>query len=229
MSEYSQTFVRLARTMANALTAFADDMEVQALYSTATGEEAEVEVPVGRGQRQQAILGLEALAGEEGLKTADIASAIDYEATNTHGTLQALDRAGLVELVPNASPQRWRLAPRYRTTSSVFGRIASRLRDGEWTTYGDISIAVRGDVKAARGVGQAAAKLSDFPRPAQILMEGGRINPQWRDAEGRGPEECRKRLEQVGVRFADDGHADPAQRVTWDVLRQRDQEEPVAE
>lgn len=229
MSEYSHAFVRLARTMANALTAFADDMEVQALYSNATGEETEVEVPVGRGQRQQAILGLEALAGEEGLKTADIASAINYEATNTHGTLQALDRAGLVELVPNASPQRWRLAPRYRTTSSVFARIASRLRDGEWTTYGDISIAVRGDVKAARGVGQAAAKLRDFPRPAQILMEGGRINPQWRDADGRGPEECHKRLEQVGVRFVDDEHADPLQRVTWDVLRERDQEEPVAE
>jgi alkylated DNA nucleotide flippase Atl1 len=92
------------------------------------------------------------------------------------------------------------MAPPYRTTSAVFMRMASRVRPSEWTTYGDISIAVRGDTKAARGVGQAAAALAAFPHPERVLMEGGRINPKWRDSEGRGPDSCRQLLEKQGVR-----------------------------
>jgi alkylated DNA nucleotide flippase Atl1 len=45
-------------------------------------------------------------------------------------------------------------------------RMASRVRQGEWTTYGDISIAVRGDTKAARGVGRAAAALRSSRTPS---------------------------------------------------------------
>jgi hypothetical protein len=59
-------------------------------------------------------------------------------------------------------------------------------------------------------------------------MEGGRINPKWRDSEGCGPDHCRQLLEQQGVRFNDD-IADPSQRVTWDELRRRDESEPVSE
>jgi alkylated DNA nucleotide flippase Atl1 len=106
-------------------------------------------------------------------------------------------------------------------------RMASRLRDGEWTTYGDISIAVRGDTKAARGVGRAAATITDFPNAEKILMERGEINPNWHDGEGRGPERCRQLLEDQEVRFAADGRADESQRVAWDELRRRDEVEPV--
>jgi alkylated DNA nucleotide flippase Atl1 len=107
-------------------------------------------------------------------------------------------------------------------------RMASRVREGEWTTYGDISIAVRGDTKAARGVGQAAAALDAFPNPERVLNDGGRINPKWRDSEGRGPEYCRQLLEDQGVRF-DGDVADQRQRVTCDELRRRDESEPVTE
>jgi alkylated DNA nucleotide flippase Atl1 len=141
---------------------------------------------------------------------------------------QALGRAGLVEMIPGVSPQRWRLGRRYRTTGTVFMRMVSRVREGEWTTYGDISIAVRGDTKAARGVGRAAAALKQFLHPERVLMEGGIVNPNWHDSEGCGPDYCQQLLKEQGVRFID-GHADPSQRVTWDEFRRRDETEPVAE
>jgi hypothetical protein len=59
-------------------------------------------------------------------------------------------------------------------------------------------------------------------------MEGGVVNPNWHDSEGRGPDYCEQLLREQGVRFVD-GHADPSQRITWDELRQRDEAEPVPE
>jgi alkylated DNA nucleotide flippase Atl1 len=184
-------------------------------------------MPVGRGQRQQQILEIPGLATEGGLKTSDVANGIDYEVPNTHSTLQALERNGLVEMVPGSTPQKWRLAPRYRNTAPVFKRLASRVKKGEWTTYGDISIAVRGDMKAAQGVGRAAAKIADFPHPERVLMSGGRISPSWEDEEGRGPDYCRQLLLEQGVEFDEDGQASNSQRVTWDELLRRDESEPV--
>jgi alkylated DNA nucleotide flippase Atl1 len=187
-----------------------------------------VELPQGRGQRQQQILELPQLADETGLKTADIAALINYEVPNTHSTLQALERAGLVELVPRETPQRWRLASRYRTTTAVFKRVASRIREGEWASYGDISIAVRGDTAAARGVGRAAATDSSFPHPERILMDDGTVNTRWHDHNGRGPDHCRQLLERQGITFVD-GRAGSSQRVSWAVLAERDRTEPVQE
>ncbi|MDP9435985.1 MAG: helix-turn-helix domain-containing protein [Actinomycetota bacterium] len=227
MSEPTLALARFARVTGNALLTLAADLETSSAVPDLAVEE--VEIPVGRGQRQQQILEVAGLAAEEGLKTSDVASAISYEVPNTYSTLQALERAGMVELVPGVTPQRWRLAPRYRTTSTVFKRVASRLRPGEWTTYGDISIAVRGDVKAARGVGRAAATMPDFPNAKQVLMEGGLINPRWHDEQGRGPDYCRQQLEQQGITFSPDGRADETRRVPYDELRRRDETEPVAE
>lgn len=227
MSTQTLAVTTLARTLAKALTTFADDLETAtaAVPDAAAIEEVAV-IPEGRGQRQRQILELPGLAGEGGMKTADIAGAIGYEVPNTHSTLQALERNGLVELVPGVSPQTWRLAQRYRTNAPVFKRLASRVKKGEWTTYGDISIAVRDDTKAARGVGRAAAVLPDFPNPERVLMAGGVINPDWKDSEGRGPEYCRQLLEEQGVKF-DGDHADKSRRITWDELRRRDEAEPV--
>jgi alkylated DNA nucleotide flippase Atl1 len=224
--------VTLARTVGEALLKFAneypkppDAADPLALEDSLALDP--VEIPLGRGERQRQILELPDLATEDGMKTSDVANGIDYEVPNTHSTLQALERNGLVELVPGASPQRWRLAPRYRNSAPVFMRIASRLKSGEWTTYKDISIAVRGDTKAARGVGRAAAKIPEFPHPERVLMDGGRINPNWIDREGRGPEHCMKLLLEQGVTFDDEGRANKNQRVTWDELRRRDESEPV--
>ncbi|TQM36029.1 MGMT family protein [Pseudonocardia cypriaca] len=226
MIDQTLAITRLARTVAAALRTFADDMEAASAAVPDAAATEDVLIPEGRGLRQRQILELPGLVGEDGLKTADIASAIDYEVPNTHSTLQALERNGLVELVPGVSPQTWRLAQRYRTNAPVFKRLASRVKKGEWTTYGDISIAVRGDTRAARGVGRAAAAISDFPHPERVLMDGGVINPSWKDKDGRGPDYCRQLLEEQGIRFEGD-RADKSQRVTWDELRRRDEAEPV--
>ncbi|MFC8297549.1 hypothetical protein ACWEOR_04085 [Micromonospora chalcea] len=224
MSEEWLAVARFARVAGDALLTLARDLEERAPAPELVADE--VDIPIGRGQRQQQILDLAQLATEHGMKTAEVANAIDYEVPNTYSTLQALERAGLVEMISGETPQRWRLAPRYRTTAAVFMRVASRVRKGEWTTYGDISIAVRGDTKAARGVGRAAAALAAFPNPERILMDGGVVNPKWHDRHGHGPDHCRQLLRDQGVRFVD-GRADPSQRVAWDELRRRDEDEPV--
>ncbi len=227
MLDQTLAMTKLARTVGEAFLAFAADFEtaVAAIPDSAAAEEIVV-VPEGRGLRQKQILDLPQLATEEGMKTAEIASNISYEVPNTHSTLQTLERNALVELVPGVSPQTWRLAQRYRTNAPVFKRLALRVKEGEWTTYGDISIAVRGDTKAARGVGRAAATIPDFPHPERILMEGGVINPKWRDSEMRGPDYCRRLLEKQGVKF-DGDYAAKGQRVAWDELLRRDKDEPV--
>jgi alkylated DNA nucleotide flippase Atl1 len=176
------------------------------------------------GSRQKQIVEIPDLLTEEGLKTADIAAAIDYEVPNTYMTLQGLANRGIVEQIPGATPQRWRLHRRYRSNASPYLRMAARVRPGEWTTYGDISIAQHGDTRAARAVGRAAATLDTFPNPHRVLAQGGVIPPGWKTADGKGPEECERRLKAEGVEMVD-GKADSRKRVTWDILLQRDEEE----
>jgi predicted enzyme related to lactoylglutathione lyase len=154
------------------------------------------------GKRQLQIVELPALATEDGLKTADIATAVGYELPNTYSALQALTRNQVIEQVPGREPQHWRLARRYRAASQVYARMAELVRPGEWTTATDVSIAVRGDIQAANAI--AAARLSDR------ILTGGR--PQAEAAE---------RLAAEGVVVLPSGEADPRQRITWDELSRR--------
>ena len=110
-------------------------------------------------------------------------------------------------------------------------RIAGLVRPGEWCTYGDISTAARGDSRAARAVGRAAATHPGFPDAHRVLRAGGTIAAEWGGQEGLGPAECRRRLEAEGVAFTADGRARPEFRVTWDELALRDGRaaRPVAE
>lgn len=209
----------LARDISQALERFARGAERSGEPPAEEGA-IEAAVPEVSGRRQQAILAVPALATEEGLKTAEVARAISYEVPNTHMTLQALERAGHVEMVEGSKPQRWRLVSRYRATGTMYMAIAAQVLKGEWTTYGDISIALRGDTKAARAIGQMAAKLPTFPNPHRVLKEGGEISPFWVDEQGRGPEHCQKMLEAEGVTFSN-GRAEMASRVSWDVLTER--------
>lgn len=110
-------------------------------------------------------------------------------------------------------------------------RIAGLVRAGEWCTYGDISTAIRGDSRAARAVGRAAATHPGFPAAHRVLRSGGAIAEEWGGIaeewggqEGLGPAECRRRLEAEGVGFTADGRARPEFRVTWDELVLRDRE-----
>jgi len=215
---------RFARGLAAVLEDLATELEAS------IGEEKRVlsTEPVGDpeegralGKRQRQIIQLPGLRDEAGMKTAEIASSIDYDVPNVYLTLQGLQRMGMIEQVVGVTPQRWRFTARYRATAEPYIRVAGQVRKGEWTTYGDISIAHRGDTLAARAVGRAAATLAMFPNPHRVLKEGGLVPEGWHDHEGRGPDECRRRLEAEGVSFTDDGRADPAHRVTWDVLVDR--------
>lgn len=220
----SPHLARLARQIANSLNEFAIALEEE--DDTQLLQELEVVAEPARdhnlGSRQRQIVELPGLATEDGMKTASIATSIDYEVPNTYSTLQALARAGIVEQVADKEPQHWRLARRYRSNAPAYMRIAAHVLRGEWTTYGDISIAVMGSPKGARGVGRAAATLPDFPNPHRVLMEGGTVNPNWRSDDGLGPEECERRLREEGVRLDDEGRADRAQRVAWEELMRRD-------
>lgn len=154
------------------------------------------------GKRQLQIVELPALATEEGLKTADIASAIEYELPNTYSALQALARNQVVELIPGKDPQRWRLVRRYRAVSRSYAEMAELVGAGEWTTAGDVSIAVRGDLGATNAI--AAARLSH-----RVL------------ATERPSGDELEQLRADGVALMSSGEADPSQRVTWDQLSRR--------
>ncbi len=101
--------------------------------------------------------------------------------------------------------------------------VAALIREGEWSTYGDVARAGGGPGGAARAVAQAAARLPDFPAPHRVLGKGGVIASGWRDHQSGGPEECRTQLEAEGVHF-EDGRADPKRHVTWETLRKRTQQ-----
>jgi len=181
-------------------------------------------VDLNLGSRQQEIAELLRAVGEEGYRTSDVAREIDYNQANTHMTLRALQTRGVVEEIPGEQPTKWRLAPRYRPTADPYLRIASLVGPGEWTTYGDVSIAVRGDNRGARAVGRAAAKLDHFPNPHRVINAGGLIPPGWHhtDNDEPNPDECRRRLKAEGVKFdRESGRALREFYVPWDELVSR--------
>lgn len=116
------------------------------------------------GKRQRQIVDLAGLTTEDGLRTAEVADAIDYDTPNTYTALQALARSQVVEQVPGGTTQRWRLVPRYRKANSEFEQVIGRLAPDEWATDADLSIAVRGDLAAAEAI--STAGLSDQIRRA---------------------------------------------------------------
>jgi len=107
------------------------------------------------GKRQRQIADVPGLAALDGMKTADVAAAIGYDVPNTYVALQVLTRYQVVEQVPSKEPQHWRLVRRYRAGSRVYTRLASYVHAGEWTTAGDLSIAARGDLRAAEAISKA--------------------------------------------------------------------------
>jgi alkylated DNA nucleotide flippase Atl1 len=179
------------------------------------------------GERQREMVDVLRSAADGGLSTSGICQQMGgYDTANAHVSLRSLESRGVIEAVPGERPIRWRLAGRYRATADPYLAIAEQVRSGEWTTYGDISIAVRGDTMGARAVGRAAAMLEHFPHPHRVLQSGGRIPDGWKtsDADAPNPEECRRRLEHEGIRFDERGRASRQYYVAWDALVERAEE-----
>jgi hypothetical protein len=110
-------WARFLRTLATAANQLATDLSqpvTQPLYAEATAD-LSPEALAG-GERQRSIVVLPGLREEDGLKTAEIAQAIGrkHDEPNIYQALQALRNRGLVELIPNRDPQRWRLVERFR-------------------------------------------------------------------------------------------------------------------
>lgn len=174
-------------------------------------------VPSVRGAWQRKIAPLAGFARELGLTAGEVAREADYDEANTYAVLAGLEKGGLLEEIPETSPKRWRLAEKHRRNMIL--RASHVIREGEWTTYGDIAAAVSGNVNQSRSVARIASTNPAFANPHRVLNVGGRINPDWHDDQGRGPEECERRLTEEGIRFVE-GKAQ-AGRIDYDTIKQR--------
>lgn len=179
---------------------------------------AEATPPV-KGTWQRKIARLPGLSLEQGMTAGEVAREVAYDEANTYTVLNALEKSGLVERVPGSTPKRWRLALKHRRDRIL--RASRVIRLGEWTTYGDIAVAVADNVRLARTVGRVAAKNPAFADPHRVLKAEGVIPPEWRDDDGRGPEECERRLRDEEVPFTDDGRAAPQARIGYEQIKAR--------
>lgn len=221
---------RLARAISGALLVYAEE---KARQETQLAEEPEpvmdAVLPALRGARQREVTDLLAAAPGEGWKTSEIARMVGMDQPNAYLTLQALQKQDVVELVPGSDPQRWRLLARYRQRQQIL-RVAALVREGEYTTYGDISQVVYGHPKGAQAVGRVAARLPEFPYPHRVLGQHGLIPLNWRHTDGTGsPEDAAQLLKDDGVEVLPekDGrlYAHPGHHVGHEKLSARLREE----
>jgi alkylated DNA nucleotide flippase Atl1 len=194
--------------------------------SALAGEVEETAVPELRGRIQKQIVALPEMYTEAGMNAGDIAQRLEYDEANTYGVLRSLTDSEVAEEVDGTKPRRWRMATKHRRARVL--RMSRLVPQGRWTTYGDFSIAVYDNVKMAITVGQVAAKNPAFVNPHRVLWSGGVIKDTWRDDEGRGPEECERRLREDGIDVAS-GIADNSRFIGWEELLElleRDEQGP---
>jgi alkylated DNA nucleotide flippase Atl1 len=103
------------------------------------------------------------------------------------------------------------------TAEDRYLEAAALVRAGEWTSYGDISVAVHRSNRSARAVGRTAATDRKFPNAHRVLHADGTIAR----GAGRPVEKLRARLESEGIAFDGRGRANPSRRVHWDELQRR--------
>jgi alkylated DNA nucleotide flippase Atl1 len=162
-------------------------------------------------------LRLTKLGLERGMTTREIsvASGLDDE-PNAEKVLVQLEKSGRIELVPGASPKRWCL-PREQRRNRIL-RASRLVPEGHWISYGDMAIAVSGNINVARAVSRVAAKNPAFANPHRVLEKAGTIPAGWEDDDGNGPAECERRLKLEGIELAD-GRAPRHLRLRHDDLR----------
>jgi alkylated DNA nucleotide flippase Atl1 len=175
--------------------------------------------PALRGAWQRKIARLPGLALERGMTGGEVSRDAEYDEANTYTVLAALEKTGLLEQVVGASPKRWRLTVQHRRDRIL--RASRVIHCGEWTTYGDIAVAVADNVRLARTVGRVAAKNPAFANPHRVLKQGGLIPPDWRDDDGQGPEECERRLRAEGIEFHGTPAAAAEPHIGWAEIKAR--------
>ena len=89
--------------------------------------------------------------------------------------------------------RRWRLVRRYREGSREYARVARLVREGEWTTPGDVSIAARGDTRAADSIARAGVsdRICDDGDPAMRVT--------WDELQRRNAERTTRRGQMKGT------------------------------
>jgi alkylated DNA nucleotide flippase Atl1 len=178
--------------------------------------EEEIDEPEIRSRWGRKVLRLEALGLEEGMTTKGISTAIGLnDEPNAEKVLAQLEKNGLVELIANTAPKRWRLSRDQRRKRIL--RASRMVPEGKWTTYGDMAVAVYGHIQGARAVSRVASKDPAFANPHRVLEKAGTIPGGWEDDEGRGPEECARRLASEGILV--EGEAPADRRMYHDELR----------
>lgn len=182
-------------------------------------EEDEVDDVEIRSRWGRKFMRLPGLGLERGLTTKAISTAAELnDEPNAEKVLVQLEKNEHLERVPGAAPKRWRLTREQRRNRIL--QVSRLVPEGQWTTYGDIAIAVSGSVNAARAVSRVAAKNPTFANPHRVLEKAGTIPAGWEDDDGKGPEECARRLETEGIRLKD-GRAPSERRISHDELRLR--------
>ncbi len=179
--------VRLHRSLARSHEDYA--YALAALVGTAEVEST----PVLRGPLQRRIVALPAMTTANGMTSREVAAATTGDEPNCHSTLKSLAEKEIVEIVDGSSPQRFRLAVKHRRDRVL--RLSRLIREGEWTTYKDFSIAVYDNWRMALTVARIASRHPAFGHPHRILQTGGSVSPEWHDEEGNhDPDECKRRL-----------------------------------
>jgi alkylated DNA nucleotide flippase Atl1 len=178
------------------------------------------EAPALRGSLQREIVGLPDMLSDRGMTSKEVAVATRGDEPNSHSTLKGLVDKGIVETVDGVSPQRFRLAAKHRRDRVL--RLSRLIAEGQWTTYGDFSIAVYENPKMALTVARIAARHPAFAHPHRVLQAGGTVSEKWRDEDQqKGPEECIRRLTEEGAWDEAEQRATPAGFVGWEELRDR--------
>jgi alkylated DNA nucleotide flippase Atl1 len=173
--------------------------------------------PTVRSVWGRKFLRLAGLGLERGMTTREISSESGLEdEPNAEKVLAQLEKNGRIERVEGATPKRWRLTRDQRRNRIL--RASRLVPVGRWTSYGDVAIAVSGNIRAARAVSRVAAKDPAFANPHRVLEKAGTIPPGWRDDEDRGPEECEARLKRENIELID-GRAPRELRMSHDELR----------
>ena len=211
-ADFMKDLARAADRVATKMTALFEDGE----------EESSIRSLWGRKFLRLGPLGL-----EQGMTTREVSSGSEMnDDPNADKVLAQLAKQGSVELVPGSSPKRWRL-PRDQRRNRIL-RASRLIPEGSWTTYGDLAIAVSGNIRVARAVSRVAAKNPAFANPHRVLERGGKIPPGWKDDAGNGPEECERRLRREGIELFD-GKAPTDRRIYHEELEARLAEAEAAE